>query len=66
MTYFVDNFTVKVGFFSGSIRSDKLNQQLEDELNRMAEEGYEIISVIPLNTSSSNFEYQIISRADDE
>jgi hypothetical protein len=61
MVYRVKTITIQTGFF-GSINKDKMDAELEDELNSLSQEGYEIVSICPLMNDSRDFDYQVIYR----
>lgn len=58
--YYVTNITIPTNFFTNTIGKAKLNKLLADKINSIVQEGYEIVTVIPLNNDSKDFEYQII------
>ncbi len=60
MKYYVESFIIASGMFG--VKRDKMDQQLAAKLNALAEQGFEIVSVIELGDGGRDFSYQIIYR----
>ncbi len=58
MVYHVTTITIKTGFFGKT--KETMDAELEDELNELAQQGYEIVSICPVMSDSRDFEYQVI------
>lgn len=61
MEYNVVFHTIETGFFGG-ITKDKLCKKLAEKLNSLASEGWEIVSVMTMNSKGDAFDYQIVCR----
>ena len=60
MEYFVKTITIKTGLFG--VKKDKMEQALAAELNSLANQGFEIVSVCPVFNDSSDFDYQVVCK----